>query len=361
MSLHKVANPPHPTHTHNSYWLHLTQIGWHTHHFLQLSSCTSKTGLAPAHYTMNSYYSEIDEIPDEDQLQGVLTINDSNPRLTQQTPVRTPSSINKDDGNVLVGASYPPVPNKLVKRIRDGEFIEMADLLPERLGAGGDNDPVKSSKKWRTVTNILEWVRCFGPCISIIACSAPESMPDLLSYQALIIDAYTEYQSKYWSGYNRQFRQRAAVTPATSWSTMDTTLWNLAFGGQASLPRCTHCLSISHKSGECELSSDTHTTSTPYPTGEVVPERPSLQSQCPIWYAWNEDPAPVFPRHGCRYFFTYALRMSGYKTKGTKRSIALIMFNTNQQGHKGQLPTTNQPPKYSRHQKSLRTVVVVQL
>ena len=74
---------------------------------------------------------------DEDQLQDVLTINDSNPRLTQWTP----SSISKDDGSVLVGASYPPLPNKLVKKIRDSEFLEMADL-PERLGAGGDNDPV---------------------------------------------------------------------------------------------------------------------------------------------------------------------------------------------------------------------------
>ena len=107
---------------------------------------------------MNSYYSEIDEIPDEDQLQDVLTINDSNPRLTQWTPVRAPSSINKDDGNELVGTSYPPVLNKLVKRIRDSEFREMADLLPERLGAGGDNDPVKSLKKQRIVTNIPKWV-----------------------------------------------------------------------------------------------------------------------------------------------------------------------------------------------------------
>ena len=60
------------------------------------------------------------------------------------TPIRAASSINKDDGNVLVGASYPPVSNKLVKMIRDGEFIEMTDLL---VGADGDNDPVKSSKK----------------------------------------------------------------------------------------------------------------------------------------------------------------------------------------------------------------------
>ena len=100
----------------------------------------------------------------------------------------------------------------------------MADLLPERLGAGGDNDPVESLKKRRIVTNIMEQVQCFGLCISIIASSAPERVLDFLSYQALIIDAYTEYQGEYWSGYDRQFRQRAAVTPATSWSTMDTTL-----------------------------------------------------------------------------------------------------------------------------------------
>ena len=75
-----------------------------------------KTGLAPVRYIVNSYYSEIDELPDEDQLQDVLIINDSNPRLTQRTPVRAPSSINEDDGSVLVGASYPPVSNKLVKR-----------------------------------------------------------------------------------------------------------------------------------------------------------------------------------------------------------------------------------------------------
>ena len=75
--------------------------------------------------------------------------------------------------------------------------------------------------------------------------------------------------------------------------------WHLV--AKLSLPRCTHCLSISHKSGECELSSDTHMTSTPYPTEKVVPGRPSLQNQCPICYAWNKDPAPGYPRRGCRY------------------------------------------------------------
>ena len=62
---------------------------------------------------MNSYYLEIDEMPDEDQLQEVMTINDSDARPTQWTTVRVPLLINKDDGNVLVHASYPPVPINL--------------------------------------------------------------------------------------------------------------------------------------------------------------------------------------------------------------------------------------------------------
>ena len=53
---------------------------------------------------MNSYYLEINEMPDEDQLQEVMTINDSDARLTQRTGVRAPLLINKDDGNILVHA-----------------------------------------------------------------------------------------------------------------------------------------------------------------------------------------------------------------------------------------------------------------
>ena len=107
---------PLPTHTHNSYWLH-PHINGMTHPpFFATKFSHLKTGLAPVHYIMNSCYSEIDNMPDEDQLQDVLTINDSDPRPTQQTPVRAPLSIDKDDNNVLVGTSYPPVvPNKLVK------------------------------------------------------------------------------------------------------------------------------------------------------------------------------------------------------------------------------------------------------
>ena len=261
-----------------------------------------------------------------------------------QTTLRALLPIDKDDTNVLVGTSYPLVPNKLMKRIRYGKFIEMADILPKRLGAGGDSELTKSTKKWKIVRmGMLFWFVRLHRCWQY-----PWESANLMSYQALIIDAYTEYQGDHWSGYDRQFRQRAAVTPTTSWSTKDTTLWNLAFGGCISLSRCTHCLSVSQKSGECELSSDPHTSSTlsPYPTGKAASGRPGPQRQ--ICCAWNEDPAPGCPHQavGLSIYVIYALKMSGYKTKATESFTALITFKIDQPDHKSPSPTTNQLPKY---------------
>lgn len=41
----------------------------------------------------------------------------------------------QDKSAVLsIGAGLPPVPQKPVKRIQAGEFIDMSKLLPDRLG-----------------------------------------------------------------------------------------------------------------------------------------------------------------------------------------------------------------------------------
>ena len=34
----------------------------------------------------------------------------------------------------MIGAEFPPIPSKLVFKIEAGEFADMAELLPDRLG-----------------------------------------------------------------------------------------------------------------------------------------------------------------------------------------------------------------------------------
>ena len=122
----------------------------------------------------------------------------------------------------------PPVPSKLVKKIEAGDFIDMAELRPEGLGTMEDSAPGRSTKgKTKMISNILEWIRCFSLYVAILSRSAPHRVPDLLSYQALIIEAQMEYPGDHWLGYDRRFRQRAAVTKTTKWSKILYGTWHL--------------------------------------------------------------------------------------------------------------------------------------
>ena len=59
-----------------------------------------------------------------------------------------------------IGPTLPPISGKLIKRIEQGNFIEMAELLPESLGhiATDDNQPAVPNPKRRPVSDIVEWL-----------------------------------------------------------------------------------------------------------------------------------------------------------------------------------------------------------
>ena len=54
-----------------------------------------------------------------------------------------------DESNTLpvrVGAGSPPVPKRLVKRIQSGEFIELAELLPDHMMEPTSSSAIGSGK-----------------------------------------------------------------------------------------------------------------------------------------------------------------------------------------------------------------------
>ena len=130
----------------------------------------------------------------------------------------------------------------------------MGDLLPSRLGL---DDAAKSTQKHCLITNIMEWLQSFAVYVSVIARKQPQHVPDLMGYQVLILEASSEYKNDCWMAYDRCFRQEATSQPQRSWSNIDTTLWLLAFSGQARANRCKFYFSLSHTSKDCELASVT--------------------------------------------------------------------------------------------------------
>ena len=236
----------------------------------------------------------------------------------QDLPRITPH-LQDDTTSVIIGAGLPPVPGRLVKRIREGRFIEMGELLLERLGMAAVNFEVEGSKnpkgKCKPVTNILEWLQCFGLYVAILSQSEPERVPDLQGYQELIIQASMEY--------DRVFRLSATSQKGISWSSTDTTLWSVAFSGKSKTGRCSQCFSLTHSSAECGWSSETHSSKPPL---AVFPSPPRCFGQ----YAMNgtAPPHPIAHIHTVNISTNaqYAFVIHGYRKFTIKQSTTLTVL-----------------------------------
>ena len=137
---------------------------------------------------------------------------------------------------VMISPGLPPIPAKLVKRIQDGLYVEMSELLPDKLTSAeyntGEEHTVTQKQKLK-VLSIMEWVQAFGIFIAILFHTAPDRIADLMGYQQLIIQASSTCQEGRWAVYDRQFCLKASATTTTQWSMIDINLWNLAFSEQA--------------------------------------------------------------------------------------------------------------------------------
>jgi len=162
----------------------------------------------------------------------------------------------------------PPIPAKLVKRIQDGSFVEMSELLPDFLRRASLPDEISKSFKPRpqSVGNIVEWVRCFGSYIAVISRSQPHRVADLLGYQNLVITSHLDFPDFKWEEYDREFRLLASVSPISQWSVMDSTKWNMA--KRSTIP-------------------------------DVIQQPPLLNAK--ICLAWNENPSPGCPHRSCKF------------------------------------------------------------
>lgn len=211
--------------------------------------------------------------------------------------------------SITIWACLTPVPGWLVKKIESGQFIEMGEFLPECLGLLGSSTEEESHRlpkpKYRPVTTIIEWVQCFCVFVAVLSRSQPHRVPDLMGYQALILQAHLEFQGDSWLGYDRNFRLRAASEGNQKWSTIDTTLWNLAFSGNRRFNRCKFCFSSSHSAAECGLSQNSQSS------------RPTVRSFQPIrqylsvCYHWNNNPMTLCPFPACKYKHKCALCIRG--------------------------------------------------
>ena len=182
----------------------------------------------------------ISGLPPPRELAGLTLIREKQPpeqepfSLTTTLKSLIPETQEQSKKAVAVGPSSPPVPVKLAEKIWQGEYIDLQELLPSRLGAPSSTvldallkpEKIKARK---SITSIEDWVSCFNSFISIMAIRKPERVRDLLAYSSLIVKASQDFVGSPWLEYDTQFRQLAATRPDTDWATVDAAIWTVHF------------------------------------------------------------------------------------------------------------------------------------
>ena len=85
-----------------------------------------------------------------------------------------------EDGNALfiLGDTLPIVPAKLVKRIRKGEFVDMAKLLKDNMEAERRRslsiEGASGTGSRREVPNLLSWLFCYSMFTAIVCRKYPK-------------------------------------------------------------------------------------------------------------------------------------------------------------------------------------------
>ena len=131
----------------------------------------------------------MNQIPTVDQLSRVNHLSEA---IRQQPGSRTNITAVATQPFIHWGGRLLPIPEKLVCRIQEGRYINMAELLPDSLEASDsiDDDQTTTTKlKQQDVTQIMDLIQCFSIYIAVVSCAKPDHVTDLIAYLILIINS----------------------------------------------------------------------------------------------------------------------------------------------------------------------------
>ena len=154
------------------------------------------------------------------------------------------SSLHTLNKAFVIGPGYASVPYKLVAKITGGQFIDLAELLPDNIQTQeiepqafleGKLAVAGSKKRIVEIEDIVTWIEAFTIFSMILCNSFSVRWRDLNQYKLLIIQTAKRFPGKSWLNYNIAFRKDAAATGSTDWSRMNADLFNSHTRSPASL------------------------------------------------------------------------------------------------------------------------------
>ena len=170
---------------------------------------------------------------------------------------------------------FPPVPARIVKKIRALEFVEMRELLPdnislkERLESLPNRSPSFRDPVVREISSLPTWISAFSSYIAIVAETHPVRVKDMCAYMRLIVQEAQKYGGNGWLTYDSIFR-RNHTGPTARWDQLDPSLHIahiIARADSRIIPPCVYCNEADHRPEDCALATVQHPASAREATG----------------------------------------------------------------------------------------------
>ena len=212
--------------------------------------------------------------------------------------------------------SSEPFPQKLVDKVRSGQFIEMRDLMTDnisllsRMEALGTQAihpflPGAMKPRLREVSSITSWLYCYLAYVAMRT-SDPTTV-QMLAYGRLLIREAQQHQGHGWMEYDRVFRQQAAIDQSKAWNILHADIQASTILGRNPFPYggmyCTLCFETDHRADHCALQYFAQ------PTQQAVrpPNNRRPETMLRICYSWNRGncsfPGRCTFRHVCATCF----------------------------------------------------------
>jgi hypothetical protein len=201
----------------------------------------------------------------------------------------------------------PPIPGKLRRKIRRGEYVDLTSLLYANLAnaasgrkrgrAGAD---AKRSQP-AAITDLTSWAEAWSVFAAVLCSFYPHLAPRLFLYQHFLTLKSRSFRTAAWLRYDSEFRLKLAANNSWHFETVDTELWASCFSADGLAPSspassplaCYSCGSLTHLYAACPQ----RRRSTPHQLTGPAPEQPARAPANPT--GERQEPCYIFNDKGC--------------------------------------------------------------
>jgi len=149
-----------------------------------------------------------------------------------QWPLPLVSSATENDElagpSVIVTEGIPPVPAKVVEKIRRWEYIDLGSLLASHESQGSSGKDLQRNRKPPPVNNLSNWLVAFSRLMAVLLASGDTSHEEgagLAAHLHTILQLHHDLGGSRWLKYDVEYREWAAAKGVKVWGDLNMSIY----------------------------------------------------------------------------------------------------------------------------------------